>query len=157
IALQNTPHFQPLKIISDSRYFIQGLTSHLPNWEDQGWIQIKNAKILKKTAYLLKCRSAVMTFECVKGHSGDLGNDESDCLAKAGAMRQTPDDMDLDIPKEFDLQGAKLAAINQSVAYQGIRRTKTTQLPQTTQSNLQAAKYQTPPFQIVSVSNLVYS
>ncbi|KAH9971888.1 ribonuclease H-like domain-containing protein [Russula compacta] len=140
IALQNTPHFQPLKIISDSRYVIQGLTGHLPNWEDQGWIQIKNAKILKKMAYLLKCRSAVMTFKWVKGHSGNLGNDESDHLAKAGAMQQTSDNMNLDVPKEFNLQGVKLAVINQSVAYQGIRGTKTTQLLQTTQSNLQAAK-----------------
>ncbi len=54
VAIQETPHFQPLEIISDSKYVIKGLTTHLHSWEDKGWIRIQNAKLFKRAVYLLK-------------------------------------------------------------------------------------------------------
>jgi ribonuclease HI len=50
VALQNTPRFYPLEIVSDSKYVIDGLTSHLREWEDRGWIGIQNATLFKKAA-----------------------------------------------------------------------------------------------------------
>jgi ribonuclease HI len=35
-AIEAVPINQPLKIISDSRYAIEGLTENLPRWEDKG-------------------------------------------------------------------------------------------------------------------------
>jgi ribonuclease HI len=35
-AIEAVPINQPLKIISDSRYAIEGLTENLPHWEDKG-------------------------------------------------------------------------------------------------------------------------
>jgi len=35
-AVQEIPPFCPLEIISDSKYAIDGLTTHLPEWEDRG-------------------------------------------------------------------------------------------------------------------------
>ena len=110
-----------MKIISDSQYAINGLTTHLPQWEDQGWIGIQNAPFFKKAAYLLRKRTAPTTFQWIKGHSGDDRNEECDRLAKEGARRLTPDNLDLEIPKEFNIQGAKLATLTQSSAYKGIR------------------------------------
>ena len=76
--------------------------------------------MFKKTAFLLKNRSARTTFRWVKGHSGELGNEESDKLAREGANKNIPDILDLQIPEDFDLQGAKLKTIDQRTAYQGI-------------------------------------
>src|SRR5260370_42530167 len=33
-AISTTPPFQPLTILSDSKYAIEGLTKHLKTWED---------------------------------------------------------------------------------------------------------------------------
>src|SRR6266404_2890728 len=128
VAAESFPIFYPLRIITDSKYVIDGLTMHLPKWEDNGWIGVKNAKFLKKAAYLLKRRTAETRFKWVKGHQGNQGNKESDNLAKEGTRKEEPDQLSLSIPKDYDLQGAKLKTITQSLTYQGIRE----RAPQTT-------------------------
>ena len=114
------PPSWPLKIHTDSKYIIDGLTTHLSIWEDNGWIGIKNATLLKKAAYILKKCAAPTYFQWVKGHSRVEGNEECDRLAKEGANKDNPDELNLDVPIEFDLQGAKLATLTQVTAYKGI-------------------------------------
>ena len=126
----------PLKIISDSLYAINGLTKHLQTWEDNGWIDVDNAPLFKLTAATLKQRLATTTFQWTKGHAGDQGNEEADRLAKEGANKLEPNNMSLDIPKEFDLQGAKLATLTQAVAYRGIIEHKPPCVRYTTSCNL---------------------
>ena len=121
IAAEALPNYCTLTIVTDSRYVIDGLTIHLTEWEDNGWIGIKNADLFKRAAYLLKRRTAPTLLEWVKGHQGDLGNEESDKLAKVGANKDTDNDLPLNIPAEFDLQGAKLATLTQAIAYRGIQ------------------------------------
>ena len=128
-AAQDLPIFVPLEIHSDSKYVIDGLTTYLPDWEDIGWIRVQNANLFKRAAFLLKRRTAVTRFQWVKGHNGNLGNDESDRLAKEGANKIIPDEVDLQIPPEFDIQGAKLSAMTQATAYKGIREMKTKNAP----------------------------
>ena len=48
--------------------------------------------------------------------------------------------MSLDIPKEFDLQGAKLATLTQAVAYRGILERKPHRTRNTTSHNLSLAR-----------------
>lgn len=124
-ALEKTPNFIPLKIKTDSKYVIEGLTKHLKNWENQGWIGIKNKKWFKRAAYLLRRRTATTKFKWVKGHNGDPGNEASDALAKEGTNKETVDEISLEIPDRFDLQGAKLATITQAIAYKGIQESQT--------------------------------
>jgi ribonuclease HI len=139
-AASMAPPSRPLKIYTDSKYVINGLTENLPDWEDQGWIGVKNVDLFKKVAYLLKRRTAPTFFQWVKGHEGNLGNEESDRLAKEGAHKDIPDELDLEIPHNFDLQGAKLSALTQAIAYKGIQERKTPYTRQTTEVNLQRAR-----------------
>ena len=124
LATAAVPLSQPLEIISDSRYAIDGLTTHLRSWEDRGWIGVQNAPFFQKAAYLLRRRTAPTTFLWVKGHEGNEGNEESDKLAKEGASKPIPDALDLSIPNTFNVQGAKLSELTQAIAYQGIRERK---------------------------------
>jgi ribonuclease HI len=124
MAAEKTPRYQPMIITTDSMYAINGLTAHLDDWEDKGWTEIKNAPFFKKAAYLLRKRSVVTSFQWIKGHARNLGNEQSDILAKQGALKENEDALDLEIPKEFDLQGARLAALTQATAYRGIKEHK---------------------------------
>ncbi|KAH9022517.1 ribonuclease H-like protein, partial [Lactarius deliciosus] len=139
-AINKIPNFWPILIKTDSKYTIDGLTTHLGKWEDAGWIGIENAALFKKAAYLLKRRTATTSFQWVKGHNGDVGNEESDKLARRGAEKDTPDDLPLDIPTEYDLQGAKLASLTQATAYKGIRERHLPQPRHTTAKNIELAK-----------------
>ena len=136
-SLEITPSYAPLTIITDSRYVIDGLTQHLMDWEDQGWIEIKNKEWFKRAAYLLRKRSAPTAFKWVKGHSGEEGNEESDALAKKGAEKETPDELSLEIPPHFDVQGAKLSKITQAIAYRGLRELDKPAHRRTTVRNLE--------------------
>lgn len=139
-AISLVPTFFPLTILTDSRYVIDGLTEHLGQWEDDGWIGISNAEFFKRAAYLLKKRTATTSFQWVRGHRGNLGNEESDKLAKEGANKHAPDVLTLEVPKEYDLQGAKLATLTQAVAYKGIRLQATTPPRPATNRNLETIR-----------------
>ncbi len=131
---------QPLKIITDSKYVIEGLTTHRETWENDGWIAIKNAPLFKKAIHLMRNRAARTALQWVKGHSGTIGNEESDRLAKQGANKLQVDILDLDIPVEFDLQGAKLATLTQAKAYRGILERKNINPRRSTTRNLQLTR-----------------
>jgi isocitrate dehydrogenase kinase/phosphatase len=60
------------------------------------------------------------TFRWVKEHNREEGNEKSDALTKEGVSRESMDLLDLEIPREFNLQRAKLATITQTIAYGGI-------------------------------------
>ena len=51
-------------------------------------------------------------FTWTKDQNGELGNAESDRLAKEGARKDAPDILDLRIAPEFDIQGTKLSTLN---------------------------------------------
>lgn len=128
-AIQNQPIFYLLKIHTDSKYVIDGLTSHLSDWDNIGWIAVQNVKFFQKVAYLLQRRSASTQFKWIKGHNGDPGNKGSDELTKEGANKALIDDLDLQIPMEFSTRGAKLSAMTQALAYKGIRQIKMERTP----------------------------
>jgi len=56
----------------------------------------------------------------VKGHDGNPGNKGSDILAKQGANKRYLDPLNLEIPEEFNIQGAKLQTLMWATAYKGI-------------------------------------
>ena len=130
------PKFFPIKIISDSQYTINGLTKHLSSWEDKGWIGIKNVPLFKATASYLKQCIAPTTFQWTKGHAGNIGNEEADRLTTEAVNKPSPDNLYLDIQKEFDLQGAKLVVISQATAYHGIKERTPPRSRPTTNINL---------------------
>ena len=139
-ALEKVPNYIPLTIKSDSKYVIEGLTRHLTDWEDQGWINVENRQWFKRAAYLLRRRTARTKFKWVKGHNGEKGNEMSDQLAKQGANKHTPDNITLEIPAKFDPQGAKLAKITQATAYKGIQETKHKKQRKSTALNLEKVR-----------------
>ncbi|KAI0329240.1 RnaseH-domain-containing protein [Cubamyces sp. BRFM 1775] len=133
MAHRATPPFAPLHIISDSKYVVDGLTKWLPKWEEEGWIGVANRRQIKEAAALLRSRSAVTTFQWVKGHSGVRGNDEADRLAAEGAEQPAPYiPAHLPPPTRFLRQGASLTAMTQRLAYRGIKEQQAHELAEKT-------------------------
>ncbi|KAI0053706.1 ribonuclease H-like protein [Auriscalpium vulgare] len=120
-TLQHTDEIVPLRFRTDSESVMKGLTENLEDWENRGWIGVANAEYFQAAAYQMRIKSATVTFQWVKGHSGNAGNDGADEQADRGARKNRPDRIDLYIPPEWRLTGAKLATITQSIAYRGIR------------------------------------
>ena len=69
-----------------------------------------------------------------------MGLEECTRLAREGANKPVQDVIPLEIPKEFDLHGAKLATLTQATAYQGIRQRQKPPSRQTTRENLNTAR-----------------
>lgn len=120
-VVNTNSHFTPLHIKTDSKYVINGLTKHLKSWEDRGWIGVSNKDILKATSTALRLRGSPTYFEWVKGHSGINGNEGADEKANEGANKQIADHIDLSIPDNFNISGAKLSCISQATLYKGIK------------------------------------
>ncbi|SRR6266446_10669030 len=71
---------------------------------------------------------------------GTQGNEENDRLAKEGSNQEILEPIDLQIPTNFSIQGAKLATINQATAYRGILEKKHKQLRPEATRNLETTR-----------------
>ena len=73
-----------VKIYTDSKYVLEGMTKWMPNWKKKGW-KTAARKPVKNVELWQRLDAAVqennVTWQWVKGHSGDEGNDYVDELA----------------------------------------------------------------------------
>ncbi|TFK62739.1 hypothetical protein BDN72DRAFT_827234 [Pluteus cervinus] len=140
-VLNNTPTHREIKIHTDSKYVLDGLTTHLEKWEDKGWIGISNRELLQATAARLRMRTAPTAFIKVKGHSGVEGNEGADQKANEGANKDSFDEIDTEVPSELKVSGAKLSAMTQATLYRGILQTKKLESRRKTEENLELTRY----------------
>lgn len=83
-----------------------------------------NSELIQATIASLRGRRTATQLMWVKGHDGHERNEGADEQANEGANKATPDVVDLQIPAELRLSGAKLSAITQSLAYKAVRERK---------------------------------
>ncbi|KAJ3925835.1 MAG: ribonuclease H-like protein, partial [Lentinula lateritia] len=123
-AVDITDEETNLTIHSDSRTFVQGLTTHLRKWENKGFIDVENGPEIQATIASIRRRKADTTLNWVKGHSGINGNEKADELANEGRQKQIPDEVNLTIDKDLKISGARLQSVTQSLATKFIRQKK---------------------------------
>jgi ribonuclease HI len=80
---------------TDSQYVIKGITEWLPTWKARGWRTadrkpVKNQELWERLDLLVGQHE--LTWQWVKGHSGDPGNERVDELANLAidAMLEQP-------------------------------------------------------------------
>ena len=117
-VVKTAPSNQPLRIRSDSRFAIDGLTLYAQDWEAKDWMGVKHGPLFKCTTAWIRARTAETTLQWVKGHAGIEGNEGADRLAAEGSQKN-PDreDIDLRIPADTMVTGAALARTGQSLIY----------------------------------------
>ena len=134
MAVKNHPPNEDLKILSDSRYVIDGLTKHNRRWEQRNWIDTHHGNIFQCITAWMKWRSGKTAFQWVKGHSGIEGNEEADKLANIGAnLEASETNYELEFPNKETPTGAVLSKLEQRDFYRIINgkekipiRTRTT-------------------------------
>ena len=88
-------NIQALQIFTDSEYVLNGITNWYKTWIRNDWIksdgkEITSASYWKELVELrdrAEQRGIKISFDWVKGHSGDLGNELADKLATIGVLQ----------------------------------------------------------------------
>jgi ribonuclease HI len=86
-AIRNRPRSE-VTLYSDSNLLIKGMNEWITGWKAKGWKGAKKKTVENKDLWLLLDEmngSHDVTWQFVKGHSGDVGNDMADMLANRGA------------------------------------------------------------------------
>ena len=121
IAIKNNPPETDLRIISDSKYAIDGLTKHAKEWEAHNWLGNQNGNLFKCITAWTRARKGTTTLKWTKGHNGVKGNEEADKLAGEGAKKTlTIHANALQAPPDLTAQGATLANMEQRDLYKTI-------------------------------------
>ncbi len=79
-ALQTIPITNvPITVISDSKYVVDGASKWMKNWIKKDWRNVKNVEFWKELDDLIT--NLDVTFEWVRGHSGNRWNEFVDQIA----------------------------------------------------------------------------
>jgi ribonuclease HI len=76
-----------VKLYTDSKYVLQGMTEWMDNWKKRGWKTaakkpVKNEDLWRRLDLAIEKHTVEWLW--VKGHSGNKGNDKADELANRG-------------------------------------------------------------------------
>ncbi len=73
-----------VELYTDSKYVLKGITEWMPDWKKRGW-KTAAKKPVKNVELWQRLDAAVqkhdISWNWVKGHTGDAGNEEADALA----------------------------------------------------------------------------
>ncbi len=83
IKLKDMKRDATLKIRTDSKYLIDGFEKWIQGWKKNGWRTASGKPVLNQDLWeaLDSARLSNVTFEHVKGHSGDQDNERVDEIA----------------------------------------------------------------------------
>ncbi len=86
-ALKALKKPSPLKLYTDSKYVMDGITKWMDGWKAKGWKTaakkpVKNQDLWQEIDALVNMHD--VQFIWVKGHAGDPGNERADELARRG-------------------------------------------------------------------------
>ena len=80
----------PVRLITDSKYLVEGMVKYREGWKAQGWCKsrgkpVANAEPWKRLDELASVHEVEWVW--VRGHTGEAGNERADQLANLGAKQ----------------------------------------------------------------------
>jgi ribonuclease HI len=86
-ALEALKRPTTVSLHTDSTYLLNGITKWVPGWQRNGWKTaakkpVKNDDLWRRLIEAMSPHD--VTWEWVKGHAGDPGNERADALARRG-------------------------------------------------------------------------
>lgn len=142
MATRSVPRNKKMIQETDSKTVRNGLTRWRVRQEDAGYIDQENGELMRATTAALRERSARTGLKWVKGHNGHARNEGADRLAGAGAQKERPGDINLQIDRKFVVTGAKLSKLSQRLAYKAVRKKKNLNRKARSRTDLNIARTQ---------------
>ncbi|MEQ8462530.1 ribonuclease HI [Coleofasciculus sp. E1-EBD-02] len=92
ILLQRSGQTQPITLYTDSEYVKNGITKWIKGWKKKGWKTSQGKAVLNQDLWekLDAVNSPLVTWQYVRGHSGNQGNERCDQIATAFAKGKSP-------------------------------------------------------------------
>ncbi|MCG6137204.1 MAG: ribonuclease HI [Nostoc sp. LLA-1] len=90
--LETSGQSQPITLYTDSEYLINCITKWIQGWKKKGWKKadgkpVQNQDLLET---LDELNSRLVKWQHVRGHSGNIGNERCDVIARSFASGQIP-------------------------------------------------------------------
>ncbi|MGM3307385.1 ribonuclease HI [Anabaena sp. WFMT] len=90
--LKTSEQTQPITLYTDSEYLINSVTKWMPGWKKKGWKKsdgnpVQNQDLLETLDQL---NSRLVKWQHVRGHSGNIGNERCDVIARSFASGKIP-------------------------------------------------------------------
>ena len=87
MALESLKRPCQIRLYTDSKYVLQGITEWMTNWKARGWKTasrqpVKNVELWRRLDAAIQIHQIEWVW--IKGHSGDPGNERADRLANLG-------------------------------------------------------------------------
>ena len=89
-SLRSIPKESKLAIFTDSKYVINGIESWIIKWKKNNWMGSNRNLVKNKDLWLdldSLTKTQIIRWNWVKGHSGNIENEEVDKLAKQEAKK----------------------------------------------------------------------
>ncbi|MEQ9359858.1 ribonuclease HI [Coleofasciculus chthonoplastes] len=92
ILVQGSGQTQPITLYTDSEYVRNGITKWIKGWKKKGWKTSQGKAVLNQDLWekLDAVNSPLVTWQHVRGHSGNQGNERCDQIANAFANGKSP-------------------------------------------------------------------
>ena len=98
--LRDSGQTQPLAIYTDSEYVLKGITQWIAGWKRRGWVNSAKKPVLNRdlweqldqlTTEVNQTLDRPLQWVYVRGHSGNVGNERCDTIARAFAANRPID------------------------------------------------------------------
>ncbi|OLP19877.1 ribonuclease HI [Leptolyngbya sp. 'hensonii'] len=85
------PQVEPIALYTDSEYVRNGITKWIAGWKKKGWKTSQGQPVLNRELWetLDQLNSRQVTWHYVRGHTGDIGNERCDTIARAFSLGQS--------------------------------------------------------------------
>lgn len=98
--LRDSGQTAPVAIYTDSEYVLKGITQWIAGWKRRGWVNSAKKPVLNRdlweqldqvTTEVNKTLDKPLQWVYVRGHSGNVGNERCDTIARAFAANRPID------------------------------------------------------------------
>ena len=90
----NSGQTEPVTLYTDSEYVKNGITQWIKGWKKKGWKTSTGKPVLNPDLWqqldALNSASAIVRWQYVRGHAGNVGNERCDAIARAYAQGRVP-------------------------------------------------------------------
>lgn len=82
----------PITLYTDSEYVKNGITQWISGWKKKGWKTSQGKAVLNQDLWQIldKLSSKQINWQYVRGHTGNVGNERCDAIARAFSLRKMP-------------------------------------------------------------------